>query len=273
MTPRARLLMFAASAAVLAVFFAVACTQLPAFGGHVHPYGRRAVAAALAHRTANTVSSVNFDVRAFDTLGEESILFCTVMGATLLLRLARDERQRPAAKEDVLPTTRLLGTVLLPVALVVGVYIVAHGQLSPGGGFQGGVVLASALHLGYIAADYRVLERVRPLAVLDVADSLAAASFTVMGLAGLVAGGAFLKNVAPLGTFNQITSGGMVPLFNAAVGVEVASGLIVLLAHFLDQAVEITGGGGHEDGAQGRQGQQQRQQRQQQEGQEGEDAV
>ncbi|SEG84113.1 multisubunit sodium/proton antiporter, MrpB subunit [Actinacidiphila yanglinensis] len=243
MSSRTRLLLFGAAALVIAAFFAVACTEMPRSGGASHPYGDRAVAAALAHRTANVVSSVNFDVRAFDTLGEESILFGTVLGATLLLRLARDEHRRPAASERVLPTTRLLGTVLLPVALVVGVYVVAHGQLSPGGGFQGGVVLATALHFGYVAADYRVLERLRPLAVLDVADSLAAASFTAMGLACLAAGGAFLRNVLPLGTFNTITSGGTVPLFNAAVGVEVASGVIVLLAHFLDQAVEITGPG------------------------------
>ncbi|WP_329174419.1 MnhB domain-containing protein [Streptomyces sp. NBC_01477] len=241
MSSRARLLMFAVAALAIGVFFAVACTELPRFGGSAHPYGYRVVAAALDHRTANVVSSVNFDVRAFDTLGEESILFTTVLGATLLLRLARDERQVAAASEDVLPTTRLFGAVLLPISLVVGVYIIAHGQLSPGGGFQGGVILATGLHLGYLAADYRVLQRVRPLAALDVADSLAAASFTAMGLAGLAAGGAFLRNVLPLGTFNTITSGGMVPLFNAAVGIEVASGVIVLLAHFLDQAVETTG--------------------------------
>jgi multicomponent Na+:H+ antiporter subunit B len=217
-------LVFLPAALVLAVFLVAACGGLPSFGTAVHRYGERAVAAALAHRTANTVSSVNFGIRAFDTLGEESILLATVLGATLLLRPARDERRRRASTKRVLPTTRLLGAALLPVTLVAGVYVVAHGQLSPGGGFQGGVVLATALHLAYVTADYRVLERVRPLAALDIADSVAAASFTATGLAGLVAGGAFLENVLPLGTFNQITSGGTVPLLNAAVGIEVASG-------------------------------------------------
>lgn len=251
MSASARVWMFGVSAAVIAVVFGIACGQLPRFGGASHPYGARVVSGALAHRTANTISSVNFDIRAFDTLGEESILFCTVLGATLLLRLARDERQQAAPTEKVLPTTRLLGVALLPVALVVGVYIVAHGQLSPGGGFQGGVVLATALHLGYVAADYGVLRRVRPVVVLDVADALAAVSYTAMGVAGLAAGGAFLKNVLPLGTFNEITSGGLVPLFNAAVGIEVASGVIVLLAHFLDQAVEVSGGPGEPPGPAG----------------------
>ncbi|MGX1547331.1 MnhB domain-containing protein [Streptomyces adustus] len=240
MTARARLVMFLVAAVVIAGFFTAACTHLPSFGSAHHPYGDRAVAAALAHRTANVISSVNFDIRAFDTLGEESILFGTVLGATLLLRQARDERHRRAEAERVMPTTRLFGSLLLPVTLVVGVYIVAHGQLSPGGGFQGGVVLATALHLAYVAADYRALKKLRPLTLLDVADSLAAASYTLVGLASLIIGGAFLKNVLPLGSFNQITSGGTVPVLNAAVGVEVACGLIVLLAHFLDQAVELT---------------------------------
>ncbi|MGW1892345.1 MnhB domain-containing protein [Streptomyces sp. NPDC002004] len=240
MSARFRLVMFLAAATVIAGCFTAACLQLPPFGSAAHPYGERAVAAALAHRTANVVSSVNFDIRAYDTLGEESILFGTVLGATLLLRRARGERHRRAEAGRVLPTTRLFGVLLLPITLVVGVYIVAHGQLSPGGGFQGGVVLATALHLAYVAADYRVLQRIRPLTVLDVADSLAAASFTLVGLAAMVAGAAFLQNVLPLGTFNQITSGGTVPVLNAAVGIEVASGLIVLLAHFLDQAVELT---------------------------------
>ncbi|THA40305.1 sodium:proton antiporter [Streptomyces sp. A1547] len=245
MRDRTRLLLLGCACAVIAGFFTAACPRLPAFGTDLHPYGDRAVAAALAHQTANVVSSVNFDLRALDTLGEETILFVTVLASTLLLRLARDERKAPPRSERALPTTRLFGAVLLPVALVVGVYVVAHGQLTPGGGFQGGVVLATALHLAYLAADYRVLERVRPLEALDVTDALAAVSFTALGLAGLAAGGAFLENVLPFGTFNQITSGGLVPLLNVAVGVEVGSGLIVLLAHFLDQAVEITEPDGH----------------------------
>ncbi|MER7705747.1 MnhB domain-containing protein [Kitasatospora sp. NPDC097605] len=239
MSAAARLRLFLFGAAVLAAALIAAATGLPAFGGPDHPYGDRAVAAGLARRTANIVSSVNFDQRAFDTLGEESILFASVLGAAMLLRLARDEhRGRPAA-ESVLPTTRLFGAGLLPVALVFGGYLVAHGQLSPGGGFQGGVVLATALHLAYVAADYRALRRIRPLAVLDVADALAAGAFAALGLVGLAAGAGYLANTLPLGTFNQLSSGGLVPVVNAVVGVEVASGVIVVLAHFLDQAVEV----------------------------------
>ncbi len=239
MSRAARVRLFLAAALVIAVVYTLACTGLPHFGADAHPYGTRAVAAALRHRTANVISSVNFDQRAFDTLGEESILFASVLGAVALLRTARDERESEPRPLRVPPSTRLIGTILLPVALLTGVYVVAHGQLSPGGGFQGGVVLATGLHLAYVAADYRALRRVRPLAVLETADAIGAGAFALLGLAGLIAGAAFLANVAPLGTFGSLSSGGLVPVINAAVGLEVGSGLVVLLAGFLDQATEI----------------------------------
>lgn len=238
MSHKARILLFWAAAAVFAVVYTAACTGLPHFGTTMHPYASRAVAASLRRRTANAVSSVNFDQRALDTLGEESILFASVLGTIVLLRHARDEHAGRPSAGRVLPSTRLLGLVMLPLTLLTGAYIVAHGQLSPGGGFQGGVILATGLHMAYVAADYRVLKRVRPLAVLDVADALGAGAFAGLGLAGLIAGVAYLQNVLPLGTFGQLSSGGLVPLLNAAVGVEVGSGVIVLLASFLDQAVE-----------------------------------
>ena len=239
MSRSARVRLFWAAAVVFGVVYALACTGLPHFGTAVHPYGTRAVTASLRQRTANVVSSVNFDQRALDTLGEESIPFASVLGTIVLLRHARDEGVGRPRAGRVLPSTRLLGLVMVPLTLLTGVYIVAHGQLSPGGGFQGGVILATGLHMAYVAADYRVLKRIRPLAVLDAADACGAGAFVALGFAGLIAGGAYLENVLPLGTFGTLSSGGLVPLLNAAVGIEVGSGVIVLLASFLDQAVEV----------------------------------
>ncbi|MFG2122892.1 MnhB domain-containing protein [Streptomyces sp. NPDC048710] len=240
MTRRLRLWLLAVGGAGVAALLVAAGLDLPAFGGRWHPYGERAVRAALARQTANTIASVNFDQRAYDTLGETSILFAAVLGCLVLLREARDEhRARPRPAEVARPVRRY-ALVVLPVALLTGLYVIAHGQLSPGGGFQGGVVAATALHLLYLGADYRALERVRPLGVFDVCDALAVSAYVVLGLAGLLAGTAFLANtLLPYGTFNTLSSGGSVPLLNAAVGMEVASAVVLLLAEFLDQAVEI----------------------------------
>ena len=69
MTRRLRMVVLALGGAGLVALLVAACLDLPSFGGSWHPYGDRAVHASLARRAANTVSSVNFDQRAFDTLG------------------------------------------------------------------------------------------------------------------------------------------------------------------------------------------------------------
>ena len=240
MTRRARLWVLLTGGAGLAALLVAACLRLPHFGGDRHPYGDRAVHASLARRTANTISSVNFDQRAFDTLGEMTILFAAVLGCVVLLRQTQDERRARPEPADVARPARRYALLVLPVALLTGLYIVAHGQLSPGGGFQGGVVAATALHLLYLGADYAALERVRPVGRYEVGDALASSAYVVTGIAGLIGGTAFLANtLLPYGTFNTLSSGGTVPLLNAAIGMEVACAVVVLLARFLDQAVEI----------------------------------
>lgn len=104
MSRRLRLWVLALGLAGLAAMLAGAYRLLPRFGGAVHPYGERAVRAALSRHTANVISSVNFDQRAFDTLGEESILFGAVLGTVVLLRQTRGERQhRPEPAPSCAP--------------------------------------------------------------------------------------------------------------------------------------------------------------------------
>jgi len=52
---------------------------------------------------------------------------------------------------------RIISRLLLPFVLLFGVYIVINGDLSPGGGFQGGVVLASAFILLYFIGEVNKL--------------------------------------------------------------------------------------------------------------------
>ncbi|TVL93257.1 MnhB domain-containing protein [Streptomyces sp. SAJ15] len=239
MTSRGRLWLFLAGAAALAALLALACLRLPPFGGPRHPYGDSAVAAALRRHTANVVSFVNFDLRALDTLGEETILFAAVVGTVVLLRQTADEHREEPEPARVPAGIRWFGTLMLPVTLLIGLYVIAHGPVSPGGGFQGGVVAATALHLLYIAVDYRALERIRPVGLYEVGDAAGEAAYVITGLAGVLAGAAFLANVLPPGDFGTVASGGTVVVLNAAVGMEVGCAVVVLLARFLDQAVEI----------------------------------
>lgn len=240
MTRWARLLVFGVGAVGVAAMFAAAFFKMPAFGGMVHLYRDLAVPAAVAHHTANVVSSVNFDQRGFDSLGEETILLASVVGAAVLLRPSAEEAEmRPEQIGRTLEATKLVGYLLLPVTLLIGFDVVLHGQVTPGGGFQGGVVLATGLHLLYVTGSYPALDRLRPLPFFDTVESLGAFAFGAIGIAGIAVAGVFLANVIPLGTFGQLMSGGTVLALNWAVGLEVGFGTAVLLAHFLRQDIIV----------------------------------
>jgi multicomponent Na+:H+ antiporter subunit B len=132
-----------------------------------------------------------------------------------------------------------MGYLMLMVTLVVGVNLVAHGHTTPGGGFQGGVMIATALHLLYVTGSFRALNRLRPVNVFDIAEVAGAIGFAVLGICGMVFGAAFLANFLPKGHLAELISAGTVPLFNIAVGIEVACGMTVLLAQFLAQEITI----------------------------------
>lgn len=231
----------------IGVVLALAFLGMPHFGSSHHPYRDLAVPAAVQHGTANVVSSINFDQRAIDTLGEETILFGSVLAVAALLRPAEDEEQRQDPGSRVpLQATRLFGYVLMPLTLVVGIDIVVHGHVTPGGGFQGGVVLATGLHLLYVAGRYRSMEKLRPMPLVEVSEAAGTAAFAALGFAGIGVTGSFLADVLPPGSFGQLLSAGTVPLFNVAVGLAVASGCVVMLAKFFEQVflVEKEGHGG-----------------------------
>jgi multicomponent Na+:H+ antiporter subunit B len=237
---RARLVLCALAGGGVAALLVLAVFGLPHFGSDVHPYRDAAVPAAVEHATSNVVSSINFDLRGLDTLGEETILLASVVGAAILLRPGEDEEKRsPRGQGSPLDATRLLGYVFLPITLIIGLLTAAHGAVTPGGGFQGGVVLGTGIHLLYVAGSYRALEQVRPVHALEFGEALGAGAFACYGIATALAATAFLANVLPLGSLGDLFSSGGVLLLSTAVGVEVASGVVVLLAAFLTQVLAV----------------------------------
>jgi multicomponent Na+:H+ antiporter subunit B len=229
----------------MAVAFVLATLAMPHFGTMHHLYRDLAVPAAVEHGTANVVSAVNFDQRAIDTFGEESILIASAVGAAALLRPTAEESERRVPDLGrTLESTRFVGYVLVPVTLVLGVDVVAHGGTTPGGGFQGGVILATGLHLLYVTGNYPALDRLRPVTPFEIADSLGAAGFAIIGLVALGASGGFLANFLGKGEFGQILSTGTVQVLSVVVGIEVVGGMVVLLSSFFEQEIAVREVGG-----------------------------
>jgi multicomponent Na+:H+ antiporter subunit B len=227
--------LFLVAAAVAGGLLLWGLSGLPPYGVYPGPYGDVLNQVAVAERKAtNVVAAVTFDYRGVDTMGEEFILFAAVVGVAVLLRAQRDEREEPPdedAADRRAPGTsnavRVLGPALLGPVVLFGLYVVAHGHLTPGGGFQGGVVLATGALL------------VRPVPLIDLAEAAGAGGYVAVGLLGLAAGAAFLQNVLPLGQPGALPSAGTIPLINLAVGLEVAGGLVLLLSEFLEQTLVV----------------------------------
>jgi multicomponent Na+:H+ antiporter subunit B len=239
--------LFLVAMAGLAVFLLWGMAGLPRFGTFAGAYSRLLLATAVAERSAtNVVASITFDYRGFDTMGEEFILFAAVVGVAILLRAQRDEeegqpeeeisgRHAPAASNAV----RAIGLAMVGPIVVFGIYVVAHGHLTPGGGFQGGVVLATGALLVYLSGEYVTLRRVRPESLIDAAESTGAGGYVVIGLLGLVVGTSFLDNFLPLGQPGALLSSGTIVPINAAIGLEVAGGFVLLLSEFLEQTLVV----------------------------------
>lgn len=171
---------------------------------------------------ANFVGSVLLAYRGYDTLGELTILFTAATVAGLVLG-----RGGPTSTRD--PESGFILTagadLLFPLLLVVGLYIILHGHLTPGGGFQGGVVLAAAFFVPILARPSSGLDH----ATVSIIEGFAGAAFIAIGLLALFDGREFLTPLLGKGVLGELFSAGSLPLLYMAVGLKVGSELAGLL--------------------------------------------
>jgi multicomponent Na+:H+ antiporter subunit B len=233
---RTRALLFVGSAAVVAALLFRGAASIPAFGHYQGGYGNQLNREAVPERhTTNVVGAVVFDYRGFDTLGEEFILFTAVLGVALLLRKRRDEDLEPRDDAVRSDAVRLVGLLMVAPAFVLGLWLSAYGYVTPGGGFQGGVVLAGALLLVFVAGGYRPFRRAAPTPVVDPAEGGGALAFVLLGVAGLVFEGLYLQNFLGPGDTGTLYSGGSIALLNWAAAVEVCAAMLLLFGEFLEE--------------------------------------
>ena len=116
--------------------------------------------------------------------------------------------------------------------LLYGLYVVAFGHLSPGGGFAGGVILACAFVLEVLAWGSEGAFSVFPFGLAKRLDVTGAFLFLVLALAGATMAGGFFVNFVqraapgrPLALFN----GGIIPLCNVAIALKVCASLFLAM--------------------------------------------
>jgi multicomponent Na+:H+ antiporter subunit B len=201
---------------------------------------------------ANLVTAVVVTYRGLDTLGEVTVLFISAAGVSLLLRRSREKhgqkhedetgqaespgnqksnKQRPAS-EIVETATQLL----LPMVILFGVYVFINGHLSPGGGFQGGAIIASGTMFLLLALPKSHISR----ALISVIESMSGFGYVVIGVLGVILAGGFLDNrIMDIGKLGHLFSAGAIPLIYTLIGFKVGFELSAVLDRFRSEAGDV----------------------------------
>lgn len=131
---------------------------------------------------------------------------------------------------------------VLPLALVYMFYIILHGHLSPGGGFQGGVLVVAAILLLYFGHGYETTARAISFNLLHEAEGVASVVYVALAMMGVAVGAQFCENILYThGNIGDLYSSGTIFWMNVTVGVKVLTGIgsiTLLMLGLLNQKIE-----------------------------------
>jgi multicomponent Na+:H+ antiporter subunit B len=237
MSRSVRIAIFLPALAGFAALLVWAYTGIPSFGNYRGPYGYvvNRIATPTRHMD-NAVNAVTYDIRGIDTMGEEFILFGAVIGVVLLLR-GREDRSEEIEDDIGSDLVRVVGTLAIGAAVLVGLWLVAFGFVTPGGGFQGGVAVSSGALLLFLVAGYTEWSGFANESMLDPIKGIGGGGYVVIGLAALIGGLPFLTNFFSGGVTGTVWSGGSAGFVNWSAGIEVAAALVILFSEFLEQYI------------------------------------
>lgn len=194
----------------------------------------------------NAVGTIVFDFRGYDTLGETFILITAVITVgTVFGRGAFIEEERAHVRyEPPTPVQSVFGAPVVLVLMCFGLLLIFGGHLTPGGGFQGGSVLATAFFVSIIIYGVKGNPFHYSHNFLIALETVGALIYLFLGVAGVFASGYFLyntgSNIWGMGfvgflRYADPTNAGILPFLNVAVGLEVFGSLSVA-AVFLAEA-------------------------------------
>jgi multisubunit Na+/H+ antiporter MnhB subunit len=114
--------------------------------------------------------------------------------------------------------------------VLFGIYIILFGHLTPGGGFAGGVILASSYVLLMLAFGRELVQKNLPMKLSSKLDCIGAFAFGMIAILGFVFGGAFFAHfLVERGREFELISAGAIPLSNIAIGLKVGASLFLVI--------------------------------------------
>lgn len=150
--------------------------------------------------TPNVVTTMIADYRSFDTLGETMVVFAAGLACMLLLRLPERGRIPTIGRPKGNVITDVVTRAMIPVIQLFALYVVFHGHYSPGGGFQGGALIAASILLARMVLGFERSQYLFPTRLGTPLGLLGIAVFAGVGLEALPFGGNLLDySRLPLG--------------------------------------------------------------------------
>lgn len=126
---------------------------------------------------------------------------------------------------------RIVGKFLIPYIMLFGLYVQFHGDFGPGGGFQAGVIFASAFFIYTLLFGLERTLEVVPARLLKMVSAMGVLIYAGVGVATLVMGGNFLD-------YDYLAADPIagqhlgIILVEAGVGLTVASAMMLLFFTF-----------------------------------------
>ena len=178
-------------------------------------------------RSINLVTAILFDYRGFDTLGEATVIFI----AALIISLLTKRSTSSLVYNNFSPLVYQNISFIVPFLYIFGFYLIFYGHLSPGGGFAGGVVIATIFVLLTITFGVRRTREEEVLRAKSLIENIGMAGFVIIGILGIITGYNFLANGQAdfyLGQSGQLISAGTIPWLNLMTGIKVGASLSII---------------------------------------------
>jgi multicomponent Na+:H+ antiporter subunit B len=180
----------------------------------------------------NLVTAIYLDYRLLDTLFEAGILLVAVTGVSWIAQHENIEHN-PLFMLDRFKIPELFvsfARVIYPVVLLFGIYVIFNGHLAPGGGFQGGAILATALLILY----YIDLKKKTNLEAIFTIEKILYLSLLIIASLSFFTRGVWFTNVMPLTSGIDVKAIFLITL-NLIIGAKVALGLTAIFIAFLKE--------------------------------------
>lgn len=134
-------------------------------------------------------------------------------------------------KTDILD---VVSRKLAPYMFLFGFYLVSYGDVSPGGGFQGGVVIASGIILFAMAKGPDAAAAFFSPHRLAVSEAITFALILAAGLGGMLIGAGFLADFLG-GPGSPLIRVPFIFALNVLIGVKVAAGVSLICLHLFTE--------------------------------------